>query len=209
MNNCKIDGCENKEKASGLCGKHYHQMRKYGGILPRTRFDKNEIVLYDDYAEVVIYNRELKEVARAKIDLEDIEKIKDKKWSLWAHNYVRSGKTILHRFLLDAPPDLQVDHIDHNPLNNCKSNLRLCTCGENQRYKFKQNNNTSGYPGVTWHKEKNKWLVRISLNGKQHNIGYFKNFNDAVIARKKAEEEYHGCFSYSNLLQAVSREVLK
>ena len=58
------------------CGRHYRQLLKYGKI-KRTRQDLNEIILYNDHAEIILYNKNQKEIARATIDLDDIEKIKD------------------------------------------------------------------------------------------------------------------------------------
>ncbi|BDR66982.1 AP2 domain-containing protein [Clostridium tetani] len=50
--------------------------------------------------------------------------------------------------------------------------------------------NTSGYKGIYWNKEKKKWEVRIELQGKRKFLGYFDSKEDAIKARKEAEEKY-------------------
>lgn len=50
-------------------------------------------------------------------------------------------------------------------------------------------NNTSGAKGVTWDKSRKKWRAQINFKGKNHNLGRFTNKQDAINARKKAEEE--------------------
>lgn len=54
--------------------------------------------------------------------------------------------------------------------------------------------NTSGCRGVTWHKKQRKWVARLQFRGKIMNLGSFFNFEDAVKARQRAEEEYFGNF---------------
>lgn len=96
----------------------------------------NEIIAHDDYAEIVLY-KDCIEIARTKIDLEDIEKCKKYKWCLNDAGYVISmgGKERkrlrLHRFLINAPNNMVVDHINHDVLDNRKNNLRICTQHEN------------------------------------------------------------------------------
>ena len=51
-------------------------------------------------------------------------------------------------------------------------------------------NNTSGFKGVSWEKHTNKWHAYIMLRGKQKNLGRFTNKQDAINARKEAEEKY-------------------
>lgn len=51
-------------------------------------------------------------------------------------------------------------------------------------------NNTSGYKGVCWDKSKNKWISQIQVNKKNIRLGYFTNIEDAIKARKEAEEKY-------------------
>lgn len=85
----------------------------------------------------------------------------------------------------------QIDHKDHNGLNNNLSNLRKVCCYINQRNKPLQTSNTTGINGVNWHKSANKWQVRITdLSGKRLDLGRFNSFEDAVKARKNAEKLY-------------------
>ena len=88
--------------------------------------------------------------------------------------------------------DAQIDHIDGNRLNNSIKNLRLATSCENARNKKIHNNNTSGFPGVDFHKQRKKWRSRIRVMGKQIHLGIFDSFELACIARKEAEKKYFG-----------------
>lgn len=51
-------------------------------------------------------------------------------------------------------------------------------------------NNTSGVKGVSWNKEKEAWDAYINIHGKRIRLGRYTKFEDAVKARKSAEEEY-------------------
>lgn len=52
-----------------------------------------------------------------------------------------------------------------------------------------QSNNTSGVAGVSFHSAKGQWYARISFKGKSHSLGYYDNMEDAIAARKEAEEK--------------------
>lgn len=172
------------------------QIRRYGYILERTKYDSNEIIEYDDCAEVVIYNKQCEEVARAIIDLDDIDKVKGYKWAL-SHGYVVSGKNNirLHRLIMDCPDDMVVDHENNNPLDNRKDNLRICTQQQNMMNRSIQSNNTSGITGVNWDKSRNKWRVQIALNKKHKTLGFYENIEDAIQVRRQAEIDYFGEFA--------------
>ena len=97
------------------------------------------------------------------------------------------GKTIrLHRWLLDASDGVVVDHINHNGLDNRRCNLRLLTRSENLHNKRLYRNNTSGYRGVTWHKDRKKWAVQVGANGENHYIGLFDSKEEAAEAARRA-----------------------
>jgi hypothetical protein len=90
-------------------------------------------------------------------------------------------------------PEKDVDHVNHNGLDNRWENLRLVSRPENNKNKKPGKNNTSGKTGVAWAKKAQKWVVRLGGNKGRIHIGYFDSFSEAVSAREKAEKEldYH------------------
>lgn len=102
-----------------------------------------------------------------------------------------NGKSyMIHRLIwvmqVGTEPDI-IDHKDGNGLNNKWDNLRSVNKQENNRNQRKRKDNVSGVCGVCWATQSNKWVVIINFDGKQHKLGYFKNFDDAVAARLRAE----------------------
>ena len=167
----------------------------------RTKFDPNEIILRDDYAEIVLYDKRNQEKARAIIDIEDIDTITSTKWYrrpdgyVATNNYRGEGYKYLHSVLLGkCGHDTYVDHRDRDRLNNRKTNLRIATPSQNGMNKNIRSNNTSGRIGVHWSASNNKWCAMICDNGQHTNLGYFDDFNDAVACREAAERERFGEF---------------
>ena len=190
---CSVEGCNGKHLAKGYCANHYYQFKRNGYIPTRTRLDANEIIDCIDHAEIVIYDKQNKEIARAIIDSEYIELIKDYKWHLSGEGYVTNNKVgSIHRFLMNPPYDLVVDHINGNKLDNRRCNLRICTQHHNSMNHSVRKNNTSGVTGVTWYKGRNKWHASIMINGKNKHLGYFNTLEEATEARKQAEIDYYG-----------------
>lgn len=83
----------------------------------------------------------------------------------------------------------KTDHEDGNGLNNRWSNLRDGTTQLNNKNKAMQSNNTSGCPGVCFHKRTGKWQAQIGGCGRKNYkyLGLFINKDDAVRARRDAE----------------------
>jgi hypothetical protein len=100
----------------------------------------------------------------------------------------------LHRMILDCPENMVIDHIDHNPLNNCRSNLRIVTQQQNMMNQSKTKRNTSGVLGVSWSKTYEKWVAQITLNNKNIYLGRFDDLEEACEVRKEAEKKYFGEF---------------
>jgi hypothetical protein len=96
---------------------------------------------------------------------------------------------------MSPPNGYFVDHIDGNKLNNQRSNLRLCTNGENMRNKLEITSNKSGHRGVCRKKNHWKWTATIKLNKKNIHLGYFSAKKEAIAARKLAELKYFGNFA--------------
>lgn len=132
-------------------------------------------------------------------DTEDLDKVKNIAWYTTDRNYVNSYSNkklyILHRLIMDAPKDMVVDHINGNPLDNRKCNLRICTDAENHRNHKVSKSNTSGCTGVSFESYSQKWRAIIMYQGKKIELGSYKNLDDAVAARKEAEAKYFGEFS--------------
>ncbi len=104
----------------------------------------------------------------------------------------------MHRVILDAPDGLQVDHINHDGLDNRRSNLRLCTNAQNNMNRTKLEGCSSKYKGVSWHRQKMKWQARITLNGKLKHLGWFSSEEEAARAYDKAAKEHFGDFAKIN-----------
>ena len=202
---CKIEKCENdKIFAKGMCNKHYTQMNRYGKILERTARDPNKIILEENFAYICLYDKNCKEIGRCIIDIEDVDKIKNYKWHIkYERNkepYCRNNKIgVIHRFLLNLETGDKrvVDHINHNPLDNRKDNLRICTNKENVCNSKIAKTNKSGVKGVYWDVDRNKWSAQIRVDNKTKALGRFTNMEDAIKVRKEAEELYQGEFKYN------------
>ena len=136
-------------------------------------------------------------------DLEDYDKIKDYCWYIKNNGYVATHLSkpkmlYMHRLIMSAPDNIFVDHIHAERKNdNRKSNLRFADISENGMNKNVQKHNKSGVVGVSYSKNRNKWVASIDVRNK-HYRKRFKNFEDAVSQRKAWEEEFFGEYSYSN-----------
>lgn len=100
-----------------------------------------------------------------------------------------NGERRMHRIIMGAQRGQEVDHIDRNPLNNSRTNLRLCTHQENALNRSLFKNNKSGAVGVSWHKISSKWMAHIKRNGKDKHVGIFETVEEAVRARTQALQE--------------------
>jgi len=119
------------------------------------------------------------------------------------HNVV----VFMHRFLMDAPQGMDVDHINGDGLDNRRENLRLCTRAENLRNKRKYCG-TSRYKGVFWHRYRHRWLAHIRLNRRNIYVGTFDNEEEAARAYDEAARKYHGEFATLNFPQEGERGAL-
>lgn len=139
------------------------------------------------------------------IDDDDYKKSTKYEWGLSGRGYVsksikRNNKwhtLYLHHFLMGTFDE--IDHIDRNPLNNQRSNLRIVTRSQNQMNKGKQKGKWSSiFKGVGWVKRKNRWSSRICFNGKSIYLGSFKNEIDAAKAYNDRAKKLFGKYAYLN-----------
>lgn len=186
VNGCKLRdgsvkscGCLQKELLSNRCKK----------------YNKWEINNNNNVAYGYTTNSNIK----FKISLSDYNKCKDICWcSIYAKGnksyYIQgkyNGRTVfIHRFILDVLNEkVDVDHIDHDPTNNTRENLRICSHMQNMMNIKKVAKNSSGTKGV--YKRRNKWGAEIWVYGHRIYLGYYKDKKDAIKARKEAEEKYY------------------
>lgn len=138
----------------------------------------------------------------ALVDDEDFEWLNQWKW-YYSNGYAmrkphirgskpyRSDIIQMHRLVNKTPIKFQTDHINRNPLDNRKCNLRTVTLQKNHFNMKPKQNNISGMLGVNWSKKINKWRTRIMINGKDISLGYYINLEDAINVRRRAEQIYH------------------
>lgn len=138
-------------------------------------------------------------------DLEDLPVIQSRRWYVGKNGYLTSsyyymGKRRIvrfHRIVAHARPGQRVDHKNRNRTDNRKQNLRCCSLAENNRNRGLYSTNTSGVAGVSFDKQRKRWVASITYNGKKKFIGRFYNKEDAITARLNTEIHLFGEFSPS------------
>jgi len=179
------------ENGQIVCNRRYDNF-KDGKIKRPTKIEYVE-----DYVKVTLPNSD--DVIL--IDPEDVQFVKQQYWYISGYGYVESKNgQRLHRLIMNAPPEKCVDHINGNKLDNRKQSLRLCTSTENCRNRGMQINNTSGYKGVNWYPQTNKWRAHIKVNGVSKHIEYSETKEEAALAYNKAAIEYFGEFARLNVI---------
>ena len=175
-----------------LCSRHRSQWYRHHTFNDNTIYAPNEYILYDDYAEIVIKNAKCEEVCRAIIDLDDVEKCKPYKWHRRRYNYiiatipngtrVSNDKIHLHRLISGYDgDDLNIDHINRNPLDNRKCNLRITNMQTNA-----SNKDSTGVIRVP----SGRYQARVMRHYKSIYIGTYDTYDEALDARKKFVADY-------------------
>lgn len=115
------------------------------------------------------------------VDDEDFAMVSTMKWVVNNWGYVvASGNILLHRLVMDAPKDVEVDHINRNKLDNRKTNLRFANRPTQGRNLPVQGH--SRFPGVYYDKANSKWVSQIRSDGRRRTLGRFVDEKDAARA---------------------------
>lgn len=140
----------------------------------------------------------------AQIDASDLHKVAGFNWFAVVQSYTvyavrrvsgvkgRGSKISMHRQIIGATNDVQVDHVDLNGLNNRRENLRIATPQQNCFNRRKTRANTSGFKGVCWNRKSRKWQAGIRINGRSAHLGLFETIDAAYNAYCQAANQYHG-----------------
>lgn len=107
----------------------------------------------------------------------------------------------LHRLISGDPPEgLFVDHIDGDPLNNQRNNLRFVTIAQNAYNMAPNRNTSSSFKGVSWDSSRNFWHARIQFDKATTNLGFFMSELDAARAYNVAAIKHFGEYARLNVI---------
>jgi len=131
------------------------------------------------------------------VDEEDFDYLNQWKWSYnpsggYAYRNQNNHGIWLHRLLINPPKGFETDHINGDGLDNRRANLRIVTHQQNLMNQKVKSNNKTGYAGVSFERSRKRWFASLYLGGKTIFQKRFKDFNQAIMARKEAEDIYFG-----------------
>ena len=137
------------------------------------------------------------------IDKCDENLVRKSKWYICTNqngyrSVINSKGVKLHNILFGATPGYEIDHIDLNPLNNSRKNLRVITHQGNQINQPLQRNNSSGVSGVSYYPPRKKYRARIKIGQHDIHLGYYPTFQEAVQARNVGMECMFGEYGRFN-----------
>lgn len=152
----------------------------------------------------VIYVKCKGKTYEAIIDAEDLPKVNEIKGAWYVRHDTRGPnkfyvygndegkKVFLHRLITECPKGKVVDHINHDTLDNRKSNLRILDSSENIQnlYGAISQNKSSGIRGVTWNKNANKWQVSIKVKSRSMYFGLYSDLKQAEEVAKQARADH-------------------
>ncbi len=145
------------------------------------------------------------------VDVEDFEWLNQDKWHCSHYGYAKravsnkSGKgrrqvvVYMHKLLCPAPEGMIVDHINRNSSDNRKVNLRAATQKQNLwNRKFMRRGGKTRYNGIRWDKNRKKWQVRLTINGRRESFGYYADEIEAAKAYDRLAKKYRGEYAVLN-----------
>ena len=195
---CAICGDKFSASYDGVayCNKHYQSAYRYGTPFGRPRVSKNTYTIDKGVAKLLTTKGET-----FLVEQNDLEKTLLYTWCFSKTGYLVAninGKvTKLHRYLLNPAENEVVDHINGDPSDNRRVNLRVCTQLENGKNLGIKKCNTSGAAGIRMTPH-GRYNVRITINNTEIHVGNYRTMETAMKARKAAEQKYFGAFAPSD-----------
>jgi hypothetical protein len=147
----------------------------------------------------------------ALIDDEDFERVKCFKWYASKNGrswYAMSWPTIdgkrrtlcLHRVITSCDDGFEVDHINHDGLDNQKHNLRVCKAGDNRKNVRRHRDSKHPDKCVYWNKDRKYWWITITYNGRRMSLYSYHDRLIAVMCYDFAAKYLHGQFASTNIV---------
>lgn len=157
----------------------------------------HEIINHGDYMTYVCKNGR-----SFQFDTEDLPTVQARRWTVDNKGYVSSelnGRHVkLHRLLMNDPKGKVVDHINNNPSDCRKSNLRVTSQHCNAMNCSLPKNSTTGYKGVCFDKKEGKYMAHIHPSGRMVFLGYFDTPERAAVEYDRAAVKYFGEYARLN-----------
>jgi len=141
------------------------------------------------------------------VDDADYECVSRRKWHAHSRGYACSsvsntdgthGTILLHRFVLGLSGRTEIDHVNRNKLDCRRSNLRICSRSQNLHNTKRRSDSSNAYRGVSFSKEKRKWVAYIDVGGKRIRLGYFDSAEEAARKRDDVARKTVGEFATLN-----------
>jgi len=170
---------------------------------------------YQKGDSVVIVVKSKGEEHLVTIDADDLDKVSDFKgtWHLNNRGYISrtigNKRESLHRLIKGFPEEKVIDHIDGNPLNNRKSNLRIIdNKGNQQNIRNLPRPSVSGYRGVRENRGKwgKKYRAFVIMDKKEYNLGSFDDIEEANAAAVIGRAIYHPHSKEAELLKKITEK---
>ena len=166
---------------------------------------KREIVERGEYCEINVYNPDKTTVM---IDKEDLEKLQGRRVHIskpskvnncqYASIRIKNKQVLLHIYLLGKRGGLSIDHINHNGLDNRRSNLRHATHSQNKQNCPSKSVYGKGVQKRVFKHGQIKYRARIRFKRVLYNLGHFDTAIDAAKAYNTKAKEFFGDFAYLN-----------
>lgn len=222
--NCKICGKELTKSISNtvvvgdekiiVCAKHYGQLKKFGKFLDKSTkraYDLNDFKVVGE--EVYIYTTHHNGDVSGFfiIDKCDLDNVIIRKWRMWKGRIYTGNRvpiSITKYLIPNTEKGMSIDHINQNPFDNRRCNLRVISQQANTQNRSLMSTNISGFAGIWFDKSRNKWCSEIKYNYLKCFLGRYDSLEEACYVRYEAEcivfGEYRSTTNDKKLLPLVN-----